>query len=369
MKIALDRDALLKPLQMVVGVVERRQTMPILANVLIQVTHDNLTIMATDLEVELSSTTALVSPPEKPGSVTVSGRKILDICRALPPQSILELESKDTRLNVRSKNSTFHLITLPVEEFPHFQEQPESARITIPQNIFLSLVKRTYFAIADDHPHYYLNGLLLNIQNKTIYAMASDAHRMSLYTISDSSIEDIALRVIVPKKCIAELQRLLADNDTLIDLIIAKNHIIVKGSNFTIVSKLIDSKYPNYTIPTSQTDDKKILLDRDEFKEALVRVGVVSNEILRSMRFELDKNVLRMTSNNKDQEQAEEQITIDYNGAYLEMGFNITYLLDVLATIKTQKITMTFQDNNGGAVIEEVDGVENCVYIVMPFQL
>ena len=369
MKLKIVREDLLKPLQSVIGVVEKRQTMPILANVLINVTATKLCITATDLEVELSYSIPLDIPPEEIGTITVSGRKITDICRTLPPQSIIELECTGKTLKIRSQNSSFNLATLPIDEFPKFSEQPEKTSFVIQQSTLLSLVKRTYFAVAEDNPHYYLNGLLLDIQNGTIRAIASDAHRMSLYTMSNPSTENISLRIIVPKNSLTELQRLLVDNESTITIAVARNYIIVQGDNFTLTSKLIDSKYPNYGKQLLEPSDKKIVLNQSTFKEALIRVGILSNELLRSMRLELEPNLLKMVAYNSEQEQAEEQIAINYNGEHLEIGFNIAYLLDVLATIKTEKIVITLQSSKVGAIIEEVGGNEDCFYVVMPFEL
>jgi len=369
MKLTIKREDLLKPLQLSIGVVERRQTMPILANVLLSVKNQELSVVATDLEVELSSTISIDVASDKNCAVTVSGRKIVDICRTLPANSVIDIEENGKSLTIRSGNSHFNLATLPVDEFPRIQNQQEKASFNIPQKTLLSLVKRTHFAIAENNPHYYLNGLLLEIKDGIVRAAASDGHRMSIYELEGPAEKDLLARVIVPQKAIQELLRLLSDSDDQVTVSITKNYIHIQCENFTLISKLIDSKYPNHNKLIPHGGDKKIILDRDDFKNALVRVGILSNEILRSMRLELLPNLLRMVSNNNEQEKAEESIPIDYSGSNLEIGFNIAYLLDVLNTIKTNEISMTFKDGASGIIIEEVNGEESCLYVVMPFQL
>jgi DNA polymerase III subunit beta len=369
MKLTITRENLLELLQLVINIIGRRQTMPILSNVLLVSDEQKLAITASDSEVELSGSIKLINPPEMAGATTVSGRKLTDICRSLPSESIITLESNARSLTIRTQNSHFNLLTLPANEFPLTQEQPEKVNFQIQQNIFLSLVKRTHFAIAENDPHYYLNGLLLDIKNGNILAVASDAHRMSLYSLQNKAAENITANVIIPKKAIIELMRLLKDSDEHATINIAKNYISVQTDNFILTSKLIDSKYPDYKKLIPKNGDKTIALNTETWKEALIRVGILSNEILRSMRLELSTNLLRMTAYNTEQEIAEEIMPIDYNGENLDIGFNITYLLDVLATIKTEKTLITFKNNKSGAIITEVDSSEDCLYVVMPFEV
>lgn len=369
MKLTLEKENIALPLQTVIGVVGRRQTMPILSNVLLSISSSQLSVIATDLEVELQSSCQLNHPPTKTGNTTVSGRKLMDICRSLPEGSILDLESTDKNLRIHSEHSNFTLATLPVDEFPTVQEQPEKTSFAIPEQTLLSIVKRTHFAIAENNPHYYLNGLLLEIKDGMIHAVASDAHRMSLYSMAGQSTENILSRIIIPKKAITELSRLLNDTSDLATINITRNYIRIHCNHFILTSKLIDSKYPNYVKQIHSDTQKRVVLNRDIFKDALVRVGILSNEILRSMRLELSPGLLRMTAYNSEQEQAEETIPIDYNGESLDIGFNIAYLLDVLATIKTAEIAISVKDSKSGVLIEEVSGQEDCLYIVMPFQL
>jgi DNA polymerase III subunit beta len=369
MKLSIQREALLQPLQMVIGVVERRQTMPILSNVLIEVQKDKLITTATDIEVELASSIDLDTPPEKTGAITVSGRKLIDICRSLPAASSIELEEQGTNLIIKSNNSHFHLATLPVDEFPRTKEQPEKISFNVPQNELFTLVRRTHFAIAEHNPHSYLNGLLMEIKDGTLRAVASDAHRLSLYSIKNKSLENVLTRIIVPKKGVLELMRLLTEDEGMANISITKNCIRVQTVQATLTSKLIDSKYPPYSKMIPRGGDKRIEVERDTLKNALIRVGILSNELLRSMRLELSPQLLRLIANNSEQETAEEVLSVSYEGESLDIGFNIAYLLDVLSTIKTDKVVMTFKDSESGVIIEEINGNEDGLYIVMPFQL
>jgi len=371
MKLTVKREDLLRPIQLVVGVVERRQTMPILANILLSVKDNQLSTLATDLEVELSSTIELNGAVKQSGTITVSGRKIADICRSLPAGCNIELEENNKILTLHTTNSHFNLSTLPADDFPHTQNQIEQASFSLPEKTLRSVVQRTHFAIAENNPHYYLNGLALEIKDNTVHAIASDAHRLSSYTIDQCSTtnDGATLRIIVPKKAIVELMRLLSNTEDLVKIGITKNYIRFQTTSFTLTSKLIDSKYPNYSKLIPRGGDKKIILDRETFKNALVRVGILSNEILRSMQLELLPNTLRMISHNTEQEQAQETLPIEYGGEHLEVGFNIAYLLDVLATMSTEQLAITLKDNLTGAILEEVNGEENCLYVIMPFQI
>lgn len=369
MKLFIKREDLLRVLQLVIGVVERRQAMPILANVLLLVKERVLLAIATDLEVELSSSIPLSDGVEAEGALTVSGRKLIDICRSLPADSELTLEERGKSLSVRSGNSHFDLATLPAADFPRAQNAQNIISFPISQKVLLSLVKRTHFAIAENHAHHYLNGLLLNIEKNSIHAVASDGHRMSLYSLKSTSQGETTTRVIIPKKGATELMRLLVDSEDQVTVELTKNYIRVLSPNFTFTSKLIDSKYPDYNKLIPRGGDKRIVVNCESFRRALARISILSNEILRSMHLELSTNMLRMTTHNAEQEQAEEVIHVDYSGDNLDIGFNIAYLMDILSTIKTEEIAITLKNSKSGATIEEISGHESCLYVIMPFQI
>lgn len=369
MHLTIQREDLFKILQAVASVVERRQTLHILANVLLIASENTLSAIGTDLEIERISAVLLTKTPLRTGSVTVSARKLIDLVRSLPADSAIELEVIDNVLNIRSNASYFNLATLPVAEFPRTNLQNETGVFSLPNQDIFDMLRRTSFAIAENNSHVYLNGLLLEISDGIIRAVAADAHRMSLYSIENENLKAINARVIVPKKSILEMLRLVNDSAEPVIIGIADNYIRMENGHDILISKLIDSKYPNYNKLVPRGGDKCIILPTIAWRDALIRVGILSNEILRSMRLELSKNLLRMTAHNIAQEKAEEIMQIGYEDANLEIGFNIVYLLDVLNTVKTPEIAMILKDSESGILIEEHQGNKNCLYAVMPFKL
>jgi DNA polymerase III subunit beta len=368
MRFKIQREVLLKPLQLVSGVVERKQTLPILSHVLLDVRDQQLTVVATDIEVELQGSIAVDTEIKQGGSITISGKKFLDICRAIPEGDEIEIYDENNRIIIVSGRSRFTLATLPASEFPRFQMQDGILEFTIPQQILRSLIEQTVFAVPQQDIRQYLNGLLLEIKDGTIQVIATDGHRLALGSSAASVVDNSFAQIIVPRKGVVELLKLLGDaaGDAVISL--NNNNICIKGPGFVLFSKLINTKFPNYNKIIPKHGDKHFEISREEFKQALTRVGVLSTELFRSVRFQLRAGSLRLITNNPEQEEAIEDITIDYNGEDLDTMFNISYFLDIMNCISTEKLAVFLKDAESGVIIEEVGGEDNFLYVIMPIK-
>ena len=322
MKLTLSRETLLKPLQVVSGVVERRQTLPILSNVLISVSNNVLRLITTDLEVELVTETTLTDAED--GEVTVAARKLMDICRALPEETILDISENKGKVQLKANKSRFTLSTLPVEEFPKLHKFDEITTVKILGSVLKKIIDTTYFAMAQQDVRYYLNGVLFEIDGVRLRAVATDGHRLSLCDGEIKSNSKNMIQVIVPRKGIIELQRLITDPENEITLTFNENHIRAQFRELTYTSKLVDGKFPDYERVIPQTATKKVIAKRMVLKEALHRAAILSNEKYRGVRLKVTPSDLIASTSNPELEEAEEHINIDYNGDDLEIGFNVT---------------------------------------------
>lgn len=368
MKFSISRENLLKPLQLVAGVVERRQTLPILSNVLLKASQEGLSIIATDLEIEMSARTPLDCSDE--GSVTLPARKFIDICRALPEQALIEISTEDAggRAVMRSGKSRFVLSTLPATEFPNIGSFESLLQFSISQVALKTLISSTSFAMAQQDIRYYLNGLLLEMANGRMRAVATDGHRLALNDASADVQVSEAQQIILPRKAVNELSRLLDDSDSLVDIQIGSNHIRLATPTLSFTSKLIDGRFPDYHRVVPQNGDKIVTSDREILKQALVRTSILSNEKHRSVRLMLTKGSLRLFAHNPEQEQAEEEVAVDYNGLDIEIGFNVNYMVDALSAISTSHIRLILTDPNSCCLMQGI-GKEDCKYVVMPMRL
>jgi len=365
MKFSLSREALLKPLQLVIGVVERRQTLPILSNVLFSLSDKNLSITGTDLEVEIVGLTA-VSDSEEEGSVTISARKTLDICRSLPEGATLKFSSSEGKASIQSGKSKFMLSTLPASEFPTVDEGEKSLEFSVSGKDLQKLIESTSFAMAQQDVRYYLNGMLWELTSGQIRTVATDGHRMALADGKcDLALEE-PLKAIVPRKGVVELQRLLDDDS--VKIVIGTNHIRVIGGDYKFTSKLVDGAYPDYDRVLPKGGDKVIQADRLELKGAFGRAAILSNEKYRGVRLSISEDSLKIVANNPEQEEAQEDMEVNYKGEALEIGFNVSYLLDVFNTLEQRDIKMTLLNSNSSVLIESVSD-ESALYVVMPMRL
>jgi len=365
MKFTIERERLLKPLQLIAGVVERRQTLPILANILLVVKENELTLTGTDLEVELMGRVVLEQTVQA-GSITVPARKLMDICRSLPDSAVLEFILEETKLIVKSGRSRFSLATLPAKEFPNTEELPGQFELNIAQQDLRNLIENTQFAMAQQDVRYYLNGMLWEVKNNRLSCVATDGHRMALSTMD---IEAAGThQIIIPRKAILELSRLLADGTENILVMLSSNQLRVKANDYTFTSKLIDGRFPDYTKVVPKGGDKILVLERDDLKQALGRVAILASEKHRSVRLELRKGLLRVITNNPEQEEAEEELNIIYQGGDLDIGFNVGYLLDAISALPPGQIKLSLAGPDSSVRLEAFDN-DQTVYVVMPMRL
>jgi DNA polymerase-3 subunit beta len=367
MHFTIQREALLKPLQLVAGVVERRQTLPGLSNVLLVVQGQQLSLTGTDLEVELVGRVALEEAAE-PGEITVPARKLMDICKSLSADALIDIRVDEQKLIIKAGRSRFTLSTLPANDFPSVEDSQGSLNFSLPQSKLRRLIERTSFAMAQQDVRYYLNGMLLEVNAGYLRAVATDGHRLAM--CSQSAVIDQVDRhqVIVPRKGILELARLLTEQDADVSISLGQHHIRATTGEFTFTSKLVDGKFPDYERVLPRGGDKLVLGDRQLLREAFSRTAILSNEKYRGIRLQLESGLLKIQANNPEQEEAEEEVAVDYSGAELEIGFNVSYLLDVLSVMGTEQVRLILADANSSALLQESDN-DDSAYVVMPMRL
>ncbi|NOR40682.1 MAG: DNA polymerase III subunit beta [Gammaproteobacteria bacterium] len=366
MKFSIQREDFLKPLQQVIGVVERRQTLPVLGNVLLNASKKNVRLTATDLEVELQSQVNVAVT--ETGDITLPARKLLDICRTLPAEAQLDISVKKDRALVRSGKSRFTLSTLPATEFPVIDKIKSARKFSMQESALRGLIERTAFAMAQQDVRYYLNGLMLEPVSGTLRAVATDGHRLAMCELIADVGEGVDQQVIVPRKGIQELQRLLEQKDADVQVEIGSNHIRITTDELRFTSKLIDGRFPDYQRVMPKNANKRLLINRDLLRQALTRTSILSNEKYRGIRLEFSENNIKIQSHNTEQEEAVEEIDANYDSDAIVIGFNVTYLLDVLNVINTDDVEMFLSDGNSSALINK-PGDENCRYVVMPMRL
>jgi DNA polymerase-3 subunit beta len=366
MKFSIQREDFLKPLQQVIGVVERRQTLPVLGNVLINATKKQIKLTATDLEVELQAQITLAVT--EPGDITLPARKLLDICRTLPEEAKLDISVNKDRALVRSGKSRFTLSTLPATEFPVVDKIKSAKQITLPQNRLHELIERTAFSMAQQDVRYYLNGLMLEPARGILRAVATDGHRLAMCEIEADTGDSDGEQVIVPRKGVQELHRLLEDTDEPVQIEIGSNHIRITTSELRFTSKLIDGRFPDYTRVIPKNADKQLLVNRDLLRQALTRTSILSNEKYRGIRLDVSENNIKIQAHNPEQEEAVEEIDATYNEEGLVVGFNVTYILEVLNVLDSHDVAVSLSDANSSALINQ-PGMDDCRYVVMPMRL
>jgi DNA polymerase-3 subunit beta len=364
MKLNAARDVLLKPLQAVIGVVERRQTMPILSNVLLVAKGNELAVTATDLEVELVAQ-AEVSV-ETAGEITVSGRKLLDICRALPEGSDISISVSGEKVVVKSGRSKFSLATLPAAEFPTVEDIKSGQTIQVSQEILGRLIEKTHFSMAQQDVRYYLNGMLLETGGRYLRTVATDGHRLALCQAElDTSLEE--QQVIVPRKGVLELQRLM-NGEGAVNIELGPNHIRIQLDGIRFTSKLIDGRFPEYERVIPKESANELTADRASFRAALQRTAILSNEKYRGIRLIIRDSGVVMQAHNPEQEEAEEELEVSYSGEDIEIGFNVNYLLDALGAVDGDEVTLSVLDGNSSCLIRR-PGNDDGKFVVMPMRL
>jgi DNA polymerase-3 subunit beta len=362
----IPRDALLKPLQAVSGIVERRHTLPILANVLIEQKDGRLYMTATDLEMQITAHSELAGKQDQ--SVTVAARKLQDLLRALPDDATVSVDTSASKMTVRANRSRFNLQTLPAADYPRINlAQEQQQTIKLPQKDFRGLLKLAEFAMAQQDIRYYLNGMLLVVDKESLQTVATDGHRLSYASLAVPG-SYTRQEVILPRKTVLEVGKLLEESDDELTIDLLANQVRFRFSNIELVSKVVDGKFPDYNrvIPTGHS--KQIDLSRTELLQAMQRAAILSNEKFRGVRLVLATDQLKIICTNSEQEEAEEEIEIDYKGEALDIGFNITYLLDVLHNLATERVLLAFGDANSSALITMPDRGDY-KYVVMPMRI
>ncbi len=369
MQFVISRESLLKPLQIVSGVVERGQTLPVLSNVLLVLNDSELSLTGTDLEVELVGRVG-INKVKQPGEITVPARKLLDICKSLKDDSNIDVSLADNKLTLKSGRSRFMLATLPAKEFPSVEEEPDTFSLTIQGTKLRELLDSTSFAMAQQDVRYYLNGMLFEVGADYLKVVATDGHRLAMETVGMSNSIDETQQLILPRKGIMELARLLSDHDGDISMTFGQNHLTVTIPEFTFTSKLVDGKFPDYNRVLPKGGDRVVIGNRQEMREAFSRAAILSNEKYKGVRVILTTGELKILAKNPEQEEAEETVSVDYTGEPLEIGFNVGYLIDVLSTLSSPNVKITLSDPNSSALLEaEAKEGSDAVYVVMPMRL
>jgi len=367
MQFTVSQETIVRPLQLVCSIVERRVTLPILSTILLKAHGSQLTMTSTDMELEMIAT--LPVAVEQEGKTTVSARKFLDICRALPSNATISFQAKDNKALVKAGKSRFSLSTLPSEDFPDSEGANYIDEISLPQSALKSLLDETSFAMASQDVRYYLNGLLLEREDAALRAIATDGHRLALGSLTTSNTAKEKTNVIVPRKAILELGRLLNDSEESVTVAFSNQQIKIELPDLHFTSKLIDGQFPNYQRVIPVGGDKEVIAERDMLKQALSRAAILSSDKHRSVRINLETNLFKATVVNQEQESAEEEISVDYTSSPLEIAFNNAYLLDLLNAMPDQKVKMTFSDDNSSVLITPFDEKLDRQYVVMPMRL
>ena len=366
MKLSINRDLILPALNNLNGVVEARPTLPILANILVNATHRQLRLTTTDMEVQLSAT--IEGDFGASADFTIPARKILDICRSLPEAAEVTLSVENERVNISSGRSRFSLLSFPAQEFPLVEPGATDLSFMVPQKLFKSLLDRTAFAMARQDVRYYLNGVLLAAQKDRLRAVATDGHRLALCDVALAMPTEEEKQLIIPRKGVQELVRLVAEADTEMEIVMSKNHVRVAMDELVFTSKLIDGKYPDYTGVIPGTSENPVLAQRELLKKCLSRASILSSDKYRRVKICLEQDKLRALVHNPEQEQAEDETDVEYAGEKLEVGFNVSYLLDAVSIIQTDKVKLSIASPKSGCLLIPDEGGD-CKYIVMPLLL
>jgi DNA polymerase-3 subunit beta len=361
------RDEILAPLSAVSGIIERRHTLPILSNVLIDRAAEGLAFLATDIEIQITARSRLPAAAEA-RPVTVGARKLLDILRALPESSEVTLSQQDKKLLVRAGKSRFSLQTLPAEDFPRLARPAgEAARFTLPQKAMRRLLSLVQYAMAQQDIRYYLNGLLMVVEEGSLKLVATDGHRLALAALKLGA--DLPRHeAIVPRKTVLELSKLLADTDDEVRVELSATQAAFSFGAVELVSKLVDGKFPDYTRVIPQSHKNRLQVAREPLKQALSRAAILSNEKFRGVRWVLASGSLKIVSSNAEQEEAQEELEVQYAGDALDIGFNVNYLLDVLNNVPGTEVECAFGDAASSALVTYASE-KDFKYVVMPMRI
>ncbi|MCI7352605.1 MAG: DNA polymerase III subunit beta [[Actinobacillus] rossii] len=366
MQLIVSRENLLKPLQQVCGVLSNRPNIPVLNNVLLHIQGNQLTITGTDLEVELSTTAQLDN--ETHGDVTIPAKKFLDICRSLPENAIINVDFEEDRAIIRSERTKFNLATFPAEEYPNLTDWQSEVDFIVSQANLRCLIDATQFSMANNDARYFLNGMKFETEGNLLRTVATDGHRLAVCTIElDQDLQNHA--VILPRKGVLELARLLDTNsDVPARVQIGTNNLRVQLGSVIFTSKLIDGRFPDYRRVLPRNADRILEADWENLKQAFVRASILSSDKVRTVRLELADNQLKITARNPEQEEVEEIVDVHYTSEPMEIGFNVSYVLDVLNAIKSQRVRVRLTDASSSCLVEDVED-SGAEYVIMPMKL
>ena len=370
MKFSAQRESLLFPLQHVVGAVERKQTSPILGNVLIEASDGYLTITASDSEIEMQARVDMQI--DQDGATTVPARKLLEICKHLPDSARIDFQYSGDKVVFKSGRSRFTLATLPANEFPKVDQLDEPQKVNITASDLFRCVKNTAFSMAQQDVRFYLNGMLLEIGADRLSCVATDGHRLAYSQCDTEADPETPVRAIIPRKSVTELQRLLgsAEAEEKVALMVTSQHLQIQIGGVRISTKLIDGRFPDYNRVIPIDGNKELVIDCQTLKQSLTRASVLSNEKYRGVRVKLESGLLTISSNNPDQEEAIDELEVEYQGESTEIGFNVTYLLDVLNSLDSENARILVKDGNSSALITpESTEANDSKYVVMPMRL
>lgn len=367
MQIKINREVLLKPLNSVTGIVERRHTLPILSNLLLIIKAQEMQLSATDLEMQISL--KIQTDIEGELRTTISAKKLVDICRSLPEATQIEMVHQDNRIILKAGKSRFNLQTLPAADYPLMQKASgQNNAFSLPQSELKRLLKQVEFSMAQQDIRYYLNGLLMEVNGNVLHVVGTDGHRLS-YTSTHLTTEFEKTEVILPRKTVIELTKLLneqSDKPVMVELL--NGQVSFEFEDIQLISKVIDGKFPDYNRVIPNNHQNHFMVDRLQILSALQRASILSNEKYRSIRMVISNGLLKLISTNTEQEEAEEELEIDYNQTPLDIGFNVTYLIDVLNNLNDSQIQFSFADANSSCLIT-ADSDKNYKYVVMPMRI
>ena len=366
MHITLQREDILKPLSYVAGVVEKRQTLPILSFVLLRQEDGEVTFTGTDLEVEIVA--RVKTERSANGELTLPARKLLDICRALPEGAVIDIRKDGEKVSVKSGKSRFSLLTLPSVDFPNIQASQWDHGVSVPQETLKNLLQQTHFCMAQQDTRYFLNGLLVELSGNRLRVVGTDGHRMATSESVLGGNAQEPKQVIIPRKGVHEFMRLLEDTPDPVELQFNANHVRARTTSFIFTSKLIDGKYPDYAkvIPVAQS--KLVRVERETLRESLGRAAILSNEKYRGVRLTLANKGLKISAHNPEQEEAQEEISADYSGETMEIGFNVSYMLEAIGALQSQQVVIGLTDANSSCTISTPD-TKTPLYVIMPMRL
>lgn len=366
MKFSIQREALLRPLTQVVGVVERRQTLPVLANLLVVVEDGGVGFTGSDQEVEMFARCAADNTQR--GEITLPARKFFDIVRAVPDGSRVDVAQSGDRVTIKAGRSKFTLSTLPASEFPTVDDIEAVERVTLSEATLKELIDCTGFAMAHQDVRYYLNGLLFDLREGVLRCVATDGHRLALCETPIDLAVKARKQIIIPRKGVLELQRLLDSGEGTIEIEFGKNHVRARRGDFVFTSKLIDGRFPDYEAVIPIGADKTVVMSRDELKAALGRAAILSNEKYRGVKLEVSLNKLYIVAHNPEQEEATEEVEADTVVEGLSVGFNVNYVMDALGALRGSQVMLCLRDSNSSCLIRDAEN-DRSRHVIMPLRL